>query len=413
VSRASGPSGLFAVPGFPSLFASSWLWHATRWGGLFVGTYLVTKLTHAPFLSQLAGASIFAPMLLGGIAAGVLSDRFDRHRIIYLTHALLIPMSVVMAVLVQIGTVRVWLVFPFMLVLGIGGLVNMTSQRTLIYDTVGPRFAARALTWDTVGMASASVASTLLGGVLIQLVGTGAAIGLLSAALCLSALLLRRVPRPLRATEPVATGPAPPALSLRGQVSVGLGVARHSSALRSLLAVTVVVNIFYFSFIPLVPVMAERLGANAVFTGVLASAAGLGQLGAGLLLAGRDVRRHGRVFMIGSIVALCGLAGFAVAPFLTLAVLSLLVAGTGQAGFSSMQSLLAIESVGRAEQGAALGLLCTAVGALPIGMLAVGVCAEWLGAPLTLFTFAAGGLTALGGWLRHKPPVDRPLGTPA
>src|SRR4030088_1381604 len=107
-------------------------------------------------------------MLLGGTADGVVSDRLDRHRLIFAVQAVLIPVSLLMFVLVQTGAVRVWMVFPFMLALGVGGLINMTSQRTLLYDTAGLALAPRALTLDNVGMAVASIASTLLGGALIQ-----------------------------------------------------------------------------------------------------------------------------------------------------------------------------------------------------------------------------------------------------
>jgi predicted MFS family arabinose efflux permease len=408
------------VPGFSPLFASSWLWQITRWGGLFVGTYLVTKLTGSPLLSQLAGASIFAPMLFGGMAAGVLSDRFDRHRMIWATHALLIPVSVAMAVVVEMGAVRVWMIFPFMLVLGAGGLVNMTAQRTLLYDTVGPGFASRALTWDTMGMAAASVASTLLGGVFIQVIGIGAAFGLLTAALSLSALTLRWVPRPARSSPPGLPGPVGlsglsglpgPPVTLRDRVAIGFGLARRSPSVRSLLAITVLVNVFYFSFIPLVPAMAQRLGANALLTGVLASAAGFGQLAGSVRLAAREVAPgdRGRLFVGGAIVALCGLAAFAVAPLLAVACAALFVAGVGTAAYSSMQSLLAIESAGGTDQGAALGLLSTAIGSLPLGMLAVGLTAQAFGAPLTLFACSVAGMTSLLGWLRRGPSRHPPV----
>jgi len=408
--------GLLAVPGFTPLFASTWLWHATRWGGLFICSYLLTTLTDAPFLNQLAGAAIFAPMLLGGIAAGVLSDRVDRHRLIYATQAVLIPVSLLMFVLVQTGTVRVWMVFPYMLFIGVGGLVNMTSQRTLLYDTVGPAFASRALTLDTVGMACASMASTLLGGVLIQAIGIDAAFGLISLALCLSALLLWFVPRPPRPSIapgcqnwPATAAPA----STRAQVGAGFDLLGRSPALQGMLAVTVVMNVFYFSFIPLVPVVAKSFGADALLTGVLASAAGLGQLLGGLVLAARDVRRRGRAFAGGSILALVGLWAFATAPILPLAFAALVLAGTGQAGFASMQSLLAIESARPAEQGAALGLLSTAIGALPLGMLCVGVGAQWFGAPPALLVSSTGGLAALMLSLRRWPQVLRPAPRPA
>jgi MFS family permease len=424
LSQAGRSQGLLAVPGYLPLFASSWLWNVTRWGALFICSYLVTNLGATPFLNQVVGASVFAPMLLGGVGAGVLSDRIDRHRLILSTQAVLIPVSAVMFVLVQTGAVRVWMVFPYVLAIGVGGLVNMTAQRALLYDVVGPRLASRALTLDNVGMASASMVSPLLGGVLIQAFGVGAAFAFLSVAVCLSALFMRWVPRPdhlsLVSSElsvppgssvppefSVSSAPLASAGSLRDQVGVGVGLLRGSPPLRSMLGVTVVMNLFCFSFVPLVPVVAKHLGADAFLAGALASAGGLGQLVGGLVLAARGVERRGLAFVGGSILALFGLGAFALAPSLPVAILALVVGGVGQAAFGSMQSLLAIEGVGRGERGAALGLLSTAIGALPLGMIFVGVSAAGLGAPLTLLVSSTGGLGALMGSMRRWPEVLR------
>jgi predicted MFS family arabinose efflux permease len=415
LSQAGRSQGLLAVPGYLPLFASSWLWNVTRWGALFICSYLVTNLGATPFLNQVVGASVFAPMLLGGLGAGVLSDRIDRHWLIGSTQAVLIPVSAVMFVLVQTGAVSVWMVFPYVLAIGVGGLVNMTAQRALLYDVVGPRLASRALTLDNVGMASASMVSTLLGGVLIQAFGVGAAFAFLSVAVCLSALCMRWVPRPdhlslvsLVAPELSVSSETPAsAASLRDQVGVGVGLLRGSPPLRSMLGVTVVMNLFCFSFVPLVPVVAKHLGADAFLAGALASAGGMGQFGGGLVLAARDVERRGLAFVGGSLVALFGLGAFALAPSLSVAILALAVGGVGQAAFGSMQSLLAIEGVGQGDRGAALGLLSTAIGALPLGMIFVGVSAAGLGAPLTLLISSAGGLGALMASLRRWPGVLR------
>jgi hypothetical protein len=74
----------------------------------------------------------------------------------------------------------------------------------------------------------------------------------------------------------------------------------------------------------------------------------------------------------------------------------LFISGVGQAGFGSMQSLLAIESAGPAERGVALGVLSTAIGALPIGMATIGLAAELVGPRGALLASSVLGLTALG-----------------
>lgn len=391
------PARLLAVPGFARLFVSGWLSHMTRWGGLFLGSLVVTDLTDSPVLNQLVGACVFAPMLLGGLVAGALSDRFDRRRLVLATQAVSIPVAVAMAVVAQAGLVQVWMVFAFTLAIGFGGVVNMTALRPLMYEVAGPTFATRALALDSAGVASSSVAGALAGGAVVDAVGTGAAFALLALLLCASTTLLRGMPS---TPAPGSTGSA---TRLDEQLQASLGLLHRSPRLASVLGVTIVMNLFHFSFLPLVPVMAEQFAASPLLAGVLGSAAGCGQLVGGMVLATRPSTSHGHAYVGGSAIALGGLCLFATAPVLGLACAALLFAGMGQAGFATMQSLLAIESATVAERGAALGLLSTAIGALPLGMVGIGVVAELLGPRATMLASSVVGLVLLGLCVRRLP----------
>jgi MFS family permease len=396
---------LLAVPGYRPLCASSWLWHTTRWGGLFSTSYLLTQIANSPLLNQVAGALIFAPMLVGGFLAGMVSDRFDRRRLLLATQLTLIPISLLMFVLVQSGQVRVWMTFPFMFAVGIGALLNMTAQRPLIYETVGDRLAPRALTIETTAQAAAGVFGTLVGGVLIEEVGIGASFAGMAILLCLSAALLRVVPSPQ-----AARAGSTPTVSLADQARASAELVRRSRRLVAMLGVTVIQNVFYFSFTPIVPVVAKQFGASAVVAGALSAAAGCGQIAAGALLSSRHIKRRGLVFAGGAGVALVSLSVFASAPLLSIAFAALVVSGVGQAGFASMQSLLAIESASVFERGAALGVLSTAIGSLPVGMVVIGLGAQALGPRPALLVSAATGFLALVGLMARSPELLAPTG---
>lgn len=382
---------LLGVPGYRNLFVSSLIWHTTRWGGLFTTSYLLTQIADSPMLNQVVGALIFAPMLIGGFFAGVISDRFERKRLILVVQLVLIPIEFLMFAAVQSGRVEVWMTFPFMFFVGIGGLVNMTAQRPLIYETVGPRLASQAMTIESTAQAGSAMFGTLVGGVLIQELGMGAGFAGMGVLLCVSAVLLAFVPQP-RYGAPLAAG----SVSLRDQVAAGAGLVRRSRRFVAMLAITVVMNLCMFGYIPLVPVVAEGFAQSAVLAGALAAAPGLGQITAGVVLSTRPLRRHGLVFACGSAIALLGLFVFATVPVLGVAFVALFVSGIGQSGFGSMQSLLAIESAGASERGVALGMLSTAIGALPIGMATIGVGAELLGTRAALLIASVLGLVALG-----------------
>ncbi|EHB50400.1 major facilitator superfamily MFS_1 [Mycolicibacterium rhodesiae JS60] len=387
-----GLRSLMRVPGYRNLFTSSLIWHTTRWGSLFTTSYLLTQIADAPILNQVAGALFFAPMLLGGFFAGVLSDRFERKRLVLTVQLVLIPVEFLMFAAVQSGRVEVWMTFPFMFLVGIGGLVNITAQRPLIYETAGPRLATQAMTIEATAQAGSAMFGTLIGGALIQNLGMGAGFAGMSMLLCVSTVLLAFVPQPRYAAAPLSAG----AVSLRNQMASSASLVRRSRRFVAMLAITVVMNLCMFGYMPLVPVVAETFTASAVLAGALAAAPGLGQITTGLVLSTRPLHRHGAVFACGSAVALLGLLVFATVPLLGVAFVALFVAGVGQAGFGSMQSLLAIESAGPNERGVALGVLSTAIGALPIGMAAIGFGAEVLGTRGALIMSSLLGLAALG-----------------
>lgn len=381
---------LLRVPGYPNLFLSSLIWHTTRWGGLFTTSYLLTAIADDPILNQIMGALFFAPMLIGGFFAGAISDRFERKRLVLVVQVLLIPVEFLMFVVVLTDRVEVWMTYPFMFCVGIGGLVNMTAQRPLIYETVGPGLASQAMTIEATAQAGSAMFGTLFGGMLIQTLGLSAGFAGMALLLCVSAILLAYVPQPGFA----ATGQAD--VSLRGQIASSTRLLRRRGRFVAMLAITIVMNLCLFGYLPLIPVVAEEFTRSAALAGALAAAPGLGQIIAGVLLSARPLRRHGLVFVCGSSVALLGLLIFAAVPVFGVAFVALFVAGLGQAGFGSMQSLLAIESAGATERGVALGLLSTAIGALPIGMAAIGIGAELLGTRTALVASSAVGLAALG-----------------
>jgi predicted MFS family arabinose efflux permease len=310
---------------------------------------------------------------------------------------------------VQSGRVEVWMTYPFMFFVGIGGLVNMTAQRPLIYETVGPQLASQAMTIESTAQAGSAMFGTLVGGVLIQQLGMGAGFAGMGVLLCVSAVLLAFVPHPRYGAAPLAAG----SVSLRDQVAAGASLVRRSRRFVAMLAITVVMNLCMFGYIPLIPVVAEGFAQGAVLAGALAAAPGLGQITAGVVLSTRPLRRHGLVFACGSAIALFGLFVFATVPVLGVAFVALFVSGVGQAGFGSMQSLLAIESAGASERGVALGMLSTAIGALPIGMATIGVGAELLGTRAALLIASVLGLVALGAIVLRRRDLLGPNPQPA
>ncbi|MDH4147919.1 MAG: MFS transporter [Acidimicrobiia bacterium] len=398
------PRGAFAslhVRPFPRLWAAGWVWHACRYMGIFVSSYQVNQLTGSPLLVQLVGAAFFAPMFFGGVLAGTISDRFDRKRTITRQLAVLGPAALAMGALVASERAPVWAIYLFVGAIGTGNVVDMTSRRTLVIDLVGPSLVTNVVALESLALHAGTTIGGLSGGAVIAWLGVGP-VYMVIGALYLAAVGLFRV----APSQPVSPD-APARLPLRADIAAGLVLLRTHPLLRSVLGVTVLMNFFYYAFMPLVPVFAERLEVGALRAGLLASALGLGTMSGSLLVAWRQPRRRGRLYVGGPLLAMALLAAFANVSSYWPALALLMGCGLAAAGFGSTQGSIVATSTDPVVRGRAMGLLSMAIGGLPFGMLSLGLVAQRTNPALAVTVSCALGFVIVAGWQLARPAVWR------
>ena len=147
--RAPGPFAAFRIRHFGFVWFSGLVWHMCRWGVAFLGTYLINDMTGSPRLVQLAGTTLYAPLLLGGILGGVVSDRWDRLATVRMQMVLLVPLSTGIGLLVRADAISVGIIYAFMFVVGLGWVSDMTSRRALILDLVGSDRLDKAMAMES------------------------------------------------------------------------------------------------------------------------------------------------------------------------------------------------------------------------------------------------------------------------
>jgi MFS family permease len=378
------------------------LWNLTRWMSMFLSSYLVNQLTHSPFLVQIVGAAFFAPMFLAGAIGGVISDRLDRRRTMLTAQAVLLPIVILMAAANLTGVVGAWMAYPFMLAIGGGMVVEMTSRRALVYDLVGRERVTNALALEAIGMTGGTLLGGLTAGAVISALGIGQAFGIVAALCAVSFVLLLRIPIS-RGAGPVSQ--TPPAVLQ--DLKAAFAYVRGHRTLISVLGITVIMNLFYFSFTPMIPVFAEDLGVNAFRTGLLASAPALGSLTGTFLIANGLPLGRGRIYLFGSVMALVFLGVFASAQSYGLALAALVTAGFGTSGFATMQSVLVMITTEDEMRGRAMGVLSMSIGSLPFSMLLLGAAAEAVGPSAGVIASVLIGLVLIAAWTLRSPEAQR------
>jgi MFS family permease len=408
---SNGESASAGVPAAAALlrdgaFLRVWLSGATagvlRWLELLAISVYVLEATGSPFLVALMTFLRMAPMFLFGIPAGALADRHDRKRLLLIGLLALAVAAAALALLALQGCIALWHIAAGAFLNGMFWASEFPVRRIMLGEIAGAGRLSRAMALESATSNATRMLGPALGGVLMETTGLSGvyALGALLYLACASLVL------PIAYRSAGAAGSA----SLLAMLQDGWRFARSQRLIVGTLAVTVIVNLWGFAYITMVPVIGERvLGLSPALIGALMSAEGLGAVIGALLVARFDrPRQYTRIYTGSSAAFLLGVLAFALSAWLPLSFALILFCGIAIAGFAVMQSTLVFLAAPAAVRSRVMGLLTVAIGAGPIGMLYVGLLADRLGAANAVICLALQGLLvlALAAW--YWPELRRP-----
>jgi MFS family permease len=372
---------------------------------MLVLSWLVLQTTDSPF--QLGLILVFnnLPRPLFSLFAGLIADRFSRRRILFAAQTTNTALAAMILGFLWLEQLATWHIFLAVFLQGITKSLEDPSRRTAILDIVGEGRLVNALSLDTISNTMGKMIGPLLGGVLIDTTGfTGAYLFTIVIHLMALGVLTRvRIPQSRQPSAQVEAVWRSLGSSLRHAV--------HSPMLLAMLYITIVMNGLAFPVQQFIPAVGrDHLGVGATLVGLLVAAEGIGQLaGAGLMALSRDLRRHGRVFTLGSLAVLIIVILFVWSPWYALAFGLLVVGGIGQAGFGTMQSAITMLEAPREMRGRMMGLLSVCIGVgTPLGTLEIGAVATSFSTQWALSVNAFAGILLLIPAVLFTPLVWRP-----
>ena len=176
--------------------------------------------------------------------------------------------------------------------------------------------------------------------------------------------------------------------------------------------VTIVMNALAFPVQQFIPAIGrDHLGVGVIMVGLLVAADGFGQLaGAGIIAFSRDLRYHGRVFVLGCLGILAIGMIFVWSPWYVLTFGLLTLGGVAQSGFSTMQSAVTMLATPHDMRGRMMGLLSVCIGVgTPLGALEIGALAAIISIQAAIALSAFAGLLLILPAIAFTPLVRRPL----
>ncbi len=360
-------------------------------GEVVVLGWLALELTDSPFLVGLAMGARALPLFFVGVPAGVLADRWPRHRLLMLTALGQAVVTAVTGAVILGGDVRLPQLLALTLASGTLRGVEHATRQSYTHDVVGGAGLLRGLAVLGLAMRGGWLVGSLGAGVVIAGLGSGAAYLAVAVTYLASALALLPVSAPARAAAPS------PASMWRNMVDFA-GLLRRDIMLLALMALTAGAEVLGFSHQTLLPSLArDVLKTGPEGLGVLNAARSVGGI-VGLLATMHGATAVGGGGLFLAVIAGFGLSliGLGAAPYVVgfAGVVLVLIVANALGALTDLlaQSLLQLTSPPELR-GRAGGAWVVAIGLAPLGQLQIGALASLLGVSVAL---AASGLALVG-----------------
>jgi MFS family permease len=365
-------------------------------------SWLVYRLTHSAFLLGLVSFAGQLPTLVVAPLAGVLVDRWNRHRVLWVTQVLALVQSALLAAFTLTGRITVWLVLVLAAFQGLINAFDTPARQAFVVEMVEERQdLANAIALNSSMVNAARLLGPSLAGVLIAAVGEGLCftIDAVSYLAVIASLFAMRV-RPR--TAPRTHRP------LLGELGEGLRYGLAFGPIRSILGLVAMVSLLGMPYTVLMPVFASQVVRGGAHTlGFLMAASGAGALLGVLWLASRPtVLGLGRV--AGGAAGLFGLAlvAFSRSRHLGLSLPLLAAAGAGMMVQLAASNTILQTIVDDDKRGRVMSLYTMAFfGMAPLGSLVGGWLGERIGAPATVLVCGLGVLVTAGAFVRQLPAL--------
>ncbi len=341
-------------------------------------SWVIYTMTHSAFM---LGITLFAtqfPSFLLSLYGGIISDRYDRYKIMLVTQAAAMIQAVLLAVLMLTNQYAVWSILTLSVILGVINAFDMPARQPLVHEIIRDEAdLPNALALNSSMTNLARVIGPAMSGIILEKLGAGICFSLnaLSFVAVIASLLLMKLP-------PAAQHPAQK--KIVAELKDGFVYIRHTPIIGMTLLMLSCVSLLVLPYNTLLPVFAKVVfKGDATTFGYINSFIGLGALGGAFFLAslkpGVDLKI---VLLINTFILGFSLMFFSHISYFPLAMLFATTCGFGMMAQTTVGNTIVQIHAAPNMRGRVMSFFALAFfGMLPLGSLVVGGLSQKIGAP--------------------------------
>lgn len=354
-------------------------------------SWLVYRLTNSAFLLGVVAFSGLICNFLGAPFAGVLVDRFNRHRILIVTQVLAMLQALALAAIVLTGHAAVWNLVIMSIALGTINAFDMPARQSFVVEMVDDRRdLGNAIALNSSLFNSARLIGPTIAGILVAAIGEGLCflINGLSFVAVIACLLAMTI-------KPQASSSGHPDffIGLKEGLSYSFGFA----PIKHIILLLAFVSLVAMPYPVLLPVFArDVLHGEASTLGYVTAGIGTGALAGAIFLASRkNVLGTGKIVVVSAFIFGFGLILVFFTRILWLSLIPLALAGFGMVVMLAACNTFLQTIADDDKRGRVMSLfIMSFMGPAPFGSLLYGAMADAVGAPVTFLT---GGILCTAG----------------
>jgi MFS family permease len=395
-------------PNFRYLFVGTVFMSAGQWIQNVTLGWLVYDLTGSSVLLGMLNGLRALPFLITSPIAGVVADRTDRRSILIWCESVLMLTAMIMGFVVGAGYADVWQVFVFTSITAVAWSFVDPVRQSMVPTLVPKEDLMNAVALNSAAFNMTKIIGPSLGGLLIALFGASGNFyvqGLAYAGVLFSLYCMTARPSSTEARRSSALA----------NLKEGMNYVWRQPAVFALMTSALIPRIIAMPYQTLMPVFQKDvLHVGPEGLGLLLAAPGLGASLAGFTLAtvSSRIKRQGWVLIFSLIGLGASMNIFAWTISFPLALVVLVANGAFQVIYMATTNTMLQVIVPDHLRGRVMSIYMLDRGLMPLGSLAAGVGAHWVGAPATV-GFMGLAVVILAVLLAWRAPVVRELGVSA
>lgn len=344
-------------------------------------SWVIYSLTHSTFM---LGLTLFAsqfPSFLFSLMGGVVSDRYNRFKVLLITQVGSMIQAILLAALIFANHYQVWEILSLSVLLGIINAFDVPARQALVYEMVDDKDdLPNALALNSSMVNLSRLIGPGIAGIILEKFGDGPCflLNAISFMAVIASLLMMRLPKYIKTVHKK---------NVFGELKEGFGYIKRTPSIRFVIIMLGLISLFVLPFSTLIPYYAKDVFKGTASTfGIIDSFIGLGAFSGAIFLASQKAGANlKQILFINTIVFGTGLILFSHETYYPLALIFVTIAGFGMMSQITVSNTLIQTTVAPNMRGRVISFYAMAFfGMQPLGGLIVGSISKWIGTTDTL-----------------------------